>query len=70
MLYVPTEGMKMAPEEAAHNKELVQRLESMSHRIHCVCVSVHVCMCVCTGMHVCMYACRHVCMCGCGCMCD
>ncbi|KAL8578353.1 Dynein heavy chain 2, axonemal [Nucella lapillus] len=28
MLYVPTEGMRMQPEDAARNKELVQRLET------------------------------------------
>jgi hypothetical protein len=28
VLYVPTEGSRMADDEAAKNKELVQRLES------------------------------------------
>lgn len=31
VLYITTEGMKLSVEEAAKNKDLVQRLESMLH---------------------------------------
>lgn len=37
VLYIPTEGLKLKFEEAAKNKDLVQRLESRCHSTHRVC---------------------------------
>lgn len=38
VLYIPTEGLKLASEEAAKNKDLVQRLESKHLSVCYLCI--------------------------------